>query len=66
MILRKLVTNNWVHVSPSSRVYLFQGWREGEGEGWVALKLHVPFWRDFCWEIQMWKNGVTIEKRNSL
>ena len=27
-----------------------------------SLKLHVPFWGDFCWEIQMLKNRVTTER----
>ena len=26
-----------------------------EGGGWGLLKLHVPFWVDFCWEIKRGK-----------
>ena len=37
-----------------------------EGGGWALLKLRVPFWGDFCREIQTWKNGVTIKSKNSL
>ena len=33
--------------------------------GWGLLKLHVLFMGDFCWKIQMRKNGVTMKKRNS-
>ena len=32
---------------------LFPG-MEGGG-GWGLLKLHVPFWVDFCWEIKRGK-----------
>ena len=37
-----------------------------EGGGWALLKLHVPFWGNFCWEIQTWKNGMIIKTKNSL
>ena len=36
------------------------------GEGVRSLKLHVPFWGDCCWEAQMRKNWMTIERRNFL
>ena len=39
-MLRKLVTNDWVHVS--SGIVL-----EDRGR---MVNWHVPVWRDFCWE----------------
>ena len=48
VILRKLVTNDWVHVYP--------GLVSGDG-GRVGglLKLHEPFLGDFYWEVQIRK-----------
>ena len=38
-MLRKLVINDWVHVS-SGIVF--------EDRGWM-VNWHVPVWEDFCW-----------------
>ena len=57
MILRKLVTNDWVLVSPGL---------VSEDEGRMgAVEITCAFLVDFCWEVQMEKNGVTIKRRNS-
>ena len=41
---------------------IFGGWVEGGG----LLKFHVPFWRIFVGSFKGGKNGLTIERRNSL
>ena len=46
-----------VHVST-----YFRGWREGEGEGWVALKLHVSFWGIFVGRFKCGKMGWPLKR----
>ena len=50
LMLRKLVVNNWVHVS-SELV------SEDRGR---MVKWHIPVWGDLLGEVQMQKNGVTM------
>ena len=53
--LRKLVTKDWVHVSTR---LVSAGMVEGS-----TVEVACTFLADCCWEVQMWKNGLTI-KRN--
>ena len=60
-MLRKLVINDWVHVS--SGLVLEDGRR--------IVKSHVPVWEDFCWEVgsntEKWGNHcIENERRISL
>ena len=36
---------------------------QGMAGKWGSLKLHEPFFWNFCWEFQIQKNKVTIEKK---
>ena len=57
--MRKLITNDWVHVS--------LGLALGDGmEGGVQLNLHIPFLRGLLLGGSNAKNGVTIKRKNSL
>ena len=58
--MRKLVTNDWVHVSPGLAL------GDGGGEGGVQLNLHIPFLRGLLLGGSNAKNGVTIKRKNSL
>ena len=55
MKLRKLVTKDWVHVSPE----LISG---GGGKYWETDQIGCTFLGDCCWEVQMWKNGGDHKK----
>ena len=54
MKLRKLVTKDWVHVSPG----LVSG-GAGEGGVWECVEIGYNFFGECCCEVQMRKNGVT-------
>ena len=57
--MRKLVTNDWVHVFPGLAL-------EDGGEGGVQFNLHILFLRGLLLGGSNAKNGVTIKRKNSL
>ena len=54
--LRKWVTKVWIHVFP---VLVSRGVNDGG-------KVEGDCLRVCCWEVQLWKNGLPVKRRNSL